>query len=191
VNWLKVLLEFFTGGSNGGTSIVPGRPEINVPKGRRLDPDELRKRLMQLVTEPSYQPHPSAENPKTLETHCNFFVRTVAEWYGYSCFNNMVANDMYEYMKNHPDQWKLVATKGVEYDEAIEAACNGHLVIAAQNASGHGHVMVIAPEAPGERSDSWKKVVPFVANVGKTCWYGKRLSQAFIQEPDTYQYIGS
>lgn len=160
-----------------------------------LDPNDLRTRLQAEVEKEQYQPRPDPDSPKLTETFCNRFTYEVASWYGFDFFkkNDMRANDIHQYLKSHPEQWKRVAGPDLDYTIAIEAANQGCLLIAAQSnsISGHGHVNIIAPEPDGERSDSWKKIVPFVANVGKSCWYGKRLSQSFIQEPNTYLYIGS
>ena len=191
MSWLNAILGYVKGLTGNPVAPIEGG---HVWSMARLDPDDLRARLQAAVMKPEYQPRPYPDNPKELMTHCDGLVGEAASWYGFDVFlpDEIMANTIHKYMQNHPEQWKMVANPSTEYNVAIEAAGQGCILIAAQtNPSGHGHVAVIAPEPNGERSDSWKKTVPLIANVGKNCWYGRRLSQGFLEEPTTYLYLGS
>ena len=194
---MNVIIDFIKGlGGNRPTapSLIAPVDDPQPYSNHRLDPDYLRANLQAAVIKPEYQPRPSPDNPAELVTHCDGFVGEVASWYGFNDFlpDEVMANTIHKHMENHPDQWRKVAGPAYDYGLAIEAANQGCLLIAAQtNPNGHGHVAIIAPEPNGEKSGSWNKIAPFAANVGKTCWYGKRLSNAFVQEPETYLYIGS
>jgi len=60
--------------------------------------------------------------------------------------------------------------------------CEGRIVQMVKLA--HGHVSVVYP-APMQRSGSWNKMVPMLANIGKTNGL-MRTSQAFPVEPDYF-----
>jgi len=60
--------------------------------------------------------------------------------------------------------------------------CEGRIVKMKRLA--HGHVAVVYP-APVQRSGSWNKMVPMLANIGKTNGL-MRTSQAFPVEPDYF-----
>jgi hypothetical protein len=143
-------------------------------------------------------------NPQTgaKTTYCNLFIRTVCRWFGWVQFNTPdkdQASEITRFMRSHPECWKKLEGPwqyqgktgvGPDYEQATTLACQGFLVIAAQEGTPHGHVNIIAPEQPTIFSPSWGRPVSIVANVGSANWYGKKISEAFKKEPELFQYLG-
>ena len=111
------------------------------------------------------------------ETWCNMAVQHVCGRMGYEKFKGMVANQMVDFMKRSFD-WEPI-----EMSKAQGFANDGRLVLAGQQAQGHGHVVVIRPGVE-EFSQSWQIKTPKCVNVGKSSFVGKRLSFAFKEKPD-------
>ena len=128
----------------------------------------------EIVADPQLRPRKVGE---IITTYCNVAVRRIAVEMGYTGFaSSMTANDMIAHMRQH---WLRTTA-----EDARTQACAGKLAIAAQTGTQHGHVAVIYPDVMGY-SESWKKLVPMIANVGKTNGI-LRTSQAFMTEPDYY-----
>lgn len=109
-----------------------------------------------------------------IKTFCNEFVQSVCNGIGYGSFNNLVANDMVDFMQDPSNGW-ISVDDGVAQSHANA----GILVIAGRrNVQGHGHVNLIIPGIL-EKSSSFGKAVPKCVNVGKDVFYGKRISFAF------------
>lgn len=214
MNWLKTIFDLLLSllmPKPKQESITPASPQNPVtPKLLpKLNPLQYRDMLQAEATRTGVMPddytpeHPYskpygydnvADDPKTAKnerrTYCNMFTRTVCRWFGWTTFNTSdkdQAGEIHDYMFAHPEHWKKVS-----FDEAIQLALQGHLIIAAQKEQTPpptGHVAVVAPEQ-GMYSNKWKKVVPVVANVGGNNFYGKGLSFAFKNEPPTFLYLG-
>lgn len=111
------------------------------------------------------------------ETFCNLAVQHVCGRMGYEKFKGLVANQMIDFMRRSFD-WEKI-----EMSRAQELTNGGRLVLAGQQAQGHGHVAVIRPGV-AEFSGSWNEKAPKACNVGATSFIGKRLSFAFKQKPE-------
>ncbi len=120
------------------------------------DLDSMKMLLEQTVKDPSLAPKPSGT------TYCNIAVRRISQQMGCDVFPlGMLANDMWTLMHNSS------AFVAVDTQQAGIRANNVQLVIAAKQFAGHGHVAVVYPSPEMYYSASWKKEVPFLANVGK------------------------
>lgn len=108
-----------------------------------------------------------------LESACNMATNYVCSRLGYDKFKGMVANQIVDYMKRKPEEWEEVSL-----DQAQGLANEGRLVVAGEQADGHGHVCVIRPGIE-EFSGKWMAKAPKAGNVGMKSAIGKSLSWAF------------
>jgi hypothetical protein len=109
------------------------------------------------------------------ETFCNQFFQFVCSGMGYNAFNGMMANDIIKFMLNPQNGWISPA------DEAtVQSHANAGVISVAGwiNPNGHGHVCFVLPGVL-EKSQLWGKLVPSVANVGETVFFGRHISFAF------------
>lgn len=90
-----------------------------------------------------------------------------------------LANDMIDTMRANPGQWTPVSG-----DVACARAGQGVLVVACQQAKGHGHLAPVLP-LPMAFSPSWGKQVPYLSNVGRRNGV-LRASQCFKTEPEYF-----
>jgi hypothetical protein len=178
----------------------PPSPAPLQPNYPKLNPKVYAESLSKEVEDSKYIP--TEDDPKTVEnerqTFCNYFVREVCKWFGWTNFESPdrdQAGEIARYMRSHPQQWqKLAVQDGPDYDKAAQLASQGCLIVAAQEnptPPPTGHVAVITPQGDTIYSPSWKKAVPFAANVGGKNWYGKPLSQAFKTEPELFLFLGN
>jgi len=209
---------------------LPGDPPlIKSSKPPRLDPITYGTALYKEASKSGKMPDdftPEAFYPKpygytpveddlnTVEnerrTYCNFFVRTVARWFGWTNFkppNWGGAGAMTRFMAAHPEIWEKLegpwtyggqSGTGPDYERATELATQGYLVIAAQvnqdagkPGQATGHVCIVAPEKPTLFSSKWKRPVSICANIGASNFYGKTLSWAFGKEPMLFRFLGT
>ena len=205
VNGLKSLILGFLGKSgvtvtNNSDAQKTPRPEPLKPNYPKLNPQVYLEALEKEVGKVCYIS--IDDNPKTVEnerrTFCNFFVREVCKWFGWTNFESPdrdQAGEITRYMRSHPQQWqKLAVQDGPDYDKAAQLASEGCLIVAAQEAPTPpptGHVAVITPQGGTIYSPSWSKTVPYAANVGGKNWCGKPLSQAFKTEPELFLFLGN
>jgi len=118
------------------------------------------------------------------ETFCNIALDRVLGLCGIPRMVNklngqpLMANDMIDFMRSSVN-WERVN------GEVATARANiGTLVVAAQQADGHGHVAPVYP-APAEWSGSWGKEAPMLSNVGRQNAV-LRASQCFRTEPEYF-----
>lgn len=111
--------------------------------------------------------------PKNGVTHCNQAVAQIAYGMGHGGLTGLLANSIITLMGIH---WREV-----DGAEAARLAAQDVLVVAGQKEQPHGHVAVVFPD-PMQKSGSWGKDVPMLANVGKINGV-MRASQAFKTEP--------
>lgn len=94
---------------------------------------------------------------------CNYGVRDMFNsLYSTNELNNMKANEMVQYWRNHPENWEKIDMK-----QAQKLANEGFFVVAGyRNPNGSGHVVVVVP---GEESysPSWSDYVPKVMDTGE------------------------
>jgi len=123
-----------------------------------------------------------AWEPQGQITFCNLAVKDVCQRLGYSRFDNMLANDMVNYME-YSDEWKEVTA-----DIAYMAASVGYIVLAALKSSPHGHIVVIRP---GEKvhTKKWNKKVPKCMNIGKSYQLNIGVNWAFGGEEPKYYVL--
>jgi hypothetical protein len=150
-----------------------------------MNPEVYRVKLADEVQKPDYQPHDGM-------TFCNFFVREVARWFDCTDFDDegdweKMASDYLDIMKKGGN-WVEVGS-----EIGASAAQAGRLVVAGASApegEKHAHVVIVAPEKMSY-SGSWDALVPAVANVGRTVFYGQRISMAFkaAQKKDVGYYL--
>ena len=125
-------------------------------------------------------PYGSGEYSSSIDgaTDCNRFVNEVCNRFGYTKFNGLLANQMFDLFLNNGD-WLEIQGEIAQYH-----ANSGALVVASyQNPSGHGHVCMVRPGI-AETSGKWEVItpsVPKVANVGEpeTCKLDIKASYAF------------
>lgn len=115
-----------------------------------MNTDQLRDVCEKLVMDPGLKP----------ETFCNVAVQRVAHYYGCFDLDGLMANSMILFMRRSPH---FLIVQG---EDAHEYAATGKLAIAAHEYDGHGHVAAVYPSDAMFYSPSWKKAVPFLANVG-------------------------
>ena len=127
--------------------------------------------LTQVVNDPALQPKPDGT------TYCNIAVHKVGKVMGFNKFEGMLANQIAEYCKN-------MVIRINELNTIINFSKEGRWILAVYAEHPHGHVASIFPH-DSEYSGSWKKDVPFVANVGKHNGIMKA-SKAFLKEPEYY-----
>lgn len=124
-----------------------------------MDIEEIKSILDALVKDPSLQ-------PKNGKTFCNIAVSRIATIFGVEDFPVDCSNDppladvMCDILAVSPN-FHAVSTQGANF-----SSLQGNLVIAAHPYVGHGHVAIVYPSPEMFFSPSWKKEVPFVANVG-------------------------
>jgi hypothetical protein len=179
----------------------PPSLEPQLPKYPRLNPQVYLASLEAEVQNSKY--NPVEDDPKTAEnerqTFCNYFVREVCKWFGWSNFESPdrdQAGEITRYMRSHPQQWQKLAVQdgSPDYNKAAQLASEGCLIVAGQEnptPPPTGHVAVITPQGGTIYSPSWKKTVPFAANVGGKNWCGKPLSQGFKTEPELFLFLGN
>lgn len=137
---------------------------------------DLRAACDAVLKDPSLQPGAGI-------THCNQAVRAIAIACGCHDFpEGMLANEMID----------LMASSWVSVPDGADAqaqAFSGRLVVAGVQEEEHGHVAVIYPMSRMAFSPSWSKLVPWVANVGKTVGQ-MPLTHAFpVDEPEPDYYL--
>ena len=121
-------------------------------------------------------------------TYCNLFVQEVMHLcYDYKLFDGCLANNILCLMKQY-DEWEKVDYMTLISD-SFEDTRNHSIIIAAQHAKPHGHVVVLLPGDLGY-SGKWTKAVPLCANIGKSNFFGKGISFVFKDEPEYYLYKG-
>lgn len=118
-------------------------------------------------------------------THCNEYVQLVSAAFDVTDLKGLLANDMYELMRDKTNEWTLVSG-----EVAQQHANVGALVIAAWfNPEGpHGHVSIVVPGFPAA-SEKWHDPgCPVLANVGEIqfCKIGITANWAFGQEPSYF-----
>ena len=121
-------------------------------------------------------------------THCNSLVQAVSFLWGCDELKGMMIRDMHLYISKSP-MWVPRDINSAH----LAAECGG-LVLALWSDpkpfGDHGCIVI-----PGDRqwSESWEMKVPICANVGKTNFYGKKLSYAFTKEqmPEFYAWAPS
>lgn len=120
-------------------------------------------------------------------TFCNQFIQYICNGYGYGDFNGMTANEMVDFMADFKNGWISPTDDQV----AQSHANNGVIVISGfKNPAGHGHVCLVLPGTI-EKSGSFGRAVPKVANVGKDVFFGKKLSFAFqASDAPAYYVLG-
>lgn len=123
-------------------------------------------------------------------TDCNRAFNYCCEKVGYKKFvplgQNLpiLANDMYRYMGDHPEEWLEV--DGADAQAYANAGC---LVAAAQeNKAGHGHVCIVRPGVLTYSGKWLSAEVPKVANVStpSLCRIDRGANYAFRDEPQYY-----
>lgn len=126
-----------------------------------MDIEHLKSALDALIKDPSLFQKPDGT------TFCNIAVHRIAALYDIKEFplnahgDPPMANRMCEIAATSP------AFESASGEGANAAALAGKFVLAAHGYAGHGHVAVVYPSPEMFYSPSWKKEVPFVANVGK------------------------
>lgn len=117
-----------------------------------------------------------------LKTYCNKFLQYVLNNFGYGNMNNMLANQMIEFMDDPKNGW-------IKVDDSVAQhhANSGVIVIAGKIIQPHGHICLIVPGIL-ENSNNYKKDVPKCVNVGKDVFFGKRVSYAFKAEDMPFYY---
>jgi hypothetical protein len=158
----------------------------------RLPVETLRAILTDTVKEPRFQPNQDGwGNPAPGVTHCSQFVDHILDQYVdgdvFGTFEHPVrAVGQVRFMESSP---RFV--KCTNWDTAAAHAQRGLLVVAGEiGADGtSGHVCVLAPE-PSTLSGSWMIRVPACANVGRSVFYGLRISRAFNNPPDAWLFLG-
>jgi hypothetical protein len=139
-------------------------------------------RLKEILDRVRQQPDLAPRKDGT--TFCNIALDRILGLYGAARMTApknvpLMANDMVDFMRNNPQLW--VPVNG---DVACARASQGVLVVAAQQADGHGHVAAVYP-APMEYSGSWNKEVPMLNNIGKKNAV-MRASMCFHAEPEYF-----
>ena len=119
-------------------------------------------------------------------TKCNLAVRKILEGMGVDLFFDkklkrvLLANEMIDFIIAHPAMFARYS----DTDSAISDAREGYVIMACQKGQFHGHVAILYPVG-SELSDSWRKMVPMLANVGKENKV-MRASKCFRTEPEYY-----
>lgn len=160
---------------------------VSVPLGSGYDRKaELARRLALLYRACNSVIENPAYAPRGTETFCNLAVREVAEALGcYEFSAGQNANAMVRVMQ-HGGGWKTDTG-----ERAHAHAGRGGLAIAGKCYPDHGHVAIVCPNEM-QMSDSWRKAVPTLANVGKRNGYLKT-SEAFPVaqgEPEYFIWMG-
>lgn len=108
-------------------------------------------------------------------THCNQFVNEVCTIYGFNRLGGKLANEICEYLAEHPEWGEL------RMDKCQDLANAGSLIVAGIKSDPHGHVAIICPgkEKPSGR---WGEV-PSCASVGKMNTIGLGINWSFSSLP--------
>lgn len=99
--------------------------------------------------------------PRDGKTYCNIALVEICGYFECLDFVGMMANQIVEFLMDGPKKWSLSSG-----ERAARHALKGGLAVAVKKYPGHGHVAAIYPREC-EMSGSWKKLVPFLANVGR------------------------
>jgi hypothetical protein len=127
-----------------------------------MDKDSILSRLKTASTEAikDFQPKTNKEN-EIIETYCNVATDYICrEVWKFKGFMNMMANQIFDRMKNAPDFAEVTP------DTAQTLANDGRMVIAGFKNEPHGHCAVVVP-GKALYSGKWMKNAPLIANVGK------------------------
>lgn len=119
-------------------------------------------------------------------THCNEFVQSACNEIGCHDLDGMLATEMIDTMRGRPQAWKQVT-----FADAQAIANNDHLVIIGwrnPEEGEHSHVCLVIPGTM-IWSNSFGKDLPVVANAGKTTFYGRVASYAFLSDMVLECYI--
>lgn len=122
--------------------------------------EELKFWCEKIVNDPEMLP--KKEKVGTIEvetTYCNIAVNRICRAMGYDKLDGMTANQIYDHLKSNSEI--------LDPNSAMKNAEGGHVVIAAQPGTFHGHVAVVWPKLPMVYSGKWSCYVPRVANVGE------------------------
>ena len=92
-------------------------------------------------------------------TYCNIATRDILNNGGDHSLDNMLANDMYDYLSNQNNAVKI------NYNDAVFYAKQGITIIMAVKMPGHGHVAVVAPYT-AKWNHNWQMNIPQVFNAG-------------------------
>lgn len=141
-----------------------------------MEPTKNLPRLLDLAyagyNNPAFQP--SHGEGGELVTHCNEFILSVLNGFGYGTMNGKVANEIVGFMENPANGW-------IQVDASVaQTHANGGVVVIAgySNPTGHGHVCLVLPGIL-EPSASFGTLVPKCVNVGAQLFFGKKISFAF------------
>lgn len=182
--------------------------EINqdIQKGKTT-PTELSNVQWENILEKSAQDLQTMQQ-QTAAPYCNIYARDQLLQEGIYMPPNQVANQMIEYMKNHPEFFKKLPkrtdtqgkpTQHLDHQEAFDKAqTNPPILSVYQNPTGkEGHIVVVNPHIAPSYSNSWKTNVTNVNGFNSTTrkiHEGELLSVQFSpqREPhmDYYEYIG-
>jgi hypothetical protein len=113
-------------------------------------------------------------------TWCNVYVAELLSKLNYHNFEGRTANRIIEIMQFDKKNWEIINPD--TWDKKS-------LVIAGQQGVIHGHV---CPLIDGEYDISHKwhdQPVPLCANIGKTNFWGKGISWAFVSEPIYFKFL--
>jgi hypothetical protein len=116
IDKLKSLISGLLGKSsvtvtNNSDAQNPPYSEPHKPLYPKLNPQVYLEALEKEVNNSCYIP--TEDDPKTVEnerkTFCNFFVREVCRWFGWTNFESPdrdQAGEITRYMRSHPQQWQ-------------------------------------------------------------------------------------
>lgn len=173
-----------SGNSIGGKVTVAALPTFySVEQERAMAADSLRALCLELVTDPALVSRDITGDGHP-ETFCNRAAQRAANAYGCHDLDGMRANQMVATLQASLGDWRRE-----NGERAALHAQRGGLAFAAKAYEPNGHIALVAPE-PCKLSGSWGKLVPVVANVGKTNGIMKT-SQAFSVadgEPEYFVY---
>lgn len=107
---------------------------------------------------------PELKISKSGQTYCNLGVINICALLGLNMFKGMRASQIYDYC--------VLNCTEVNMDYVIEHATKDGLYVSAykyqkETEKASGHVAIIYPEA-GAYSTTYKRIVPKIANIGKT-----------------------
>ncbi len=182
-------------------------PEINqdIQKGK-ITPTELSNLQWNNILKKSAQDLQTMQQ-QTENPYCNVYARDQLLKEGIYMPPDQVANQMIEYMKNHPQLFKKLPkrtdsqgnpTQHLDHQEAFnKAQTNPPILSTYQNPTGgEGHIVVVNPYIAPSYSSSWKTNVTNVNGFNsetRKIHEGERLSAQFSpqREPhmDYYEYI--
>lgn len=154
-----------------------------------MDAMRLKEILDAVRIQPDLRPELD-DDGHVVRTFCNIGLDRILGLYGAPRMVNklngepLCANDMVAYMRGS-NRWEKV-----DGGAAVARASQGVLVVAAQAAEGHGHVVAVYP-APAQHSGSWGKDVPMLNNIGRPFKDGSvnmvaKASLCFRTEPEYF-----